>query len=1198
LTINKKTPILVAFTSDRWEHVCPIIRIVSPAEIAGFQLIRGTEWDKDSLLVFPERVENADLVVLVRDFPSKISDFETILSLAHSKGKLVVYDLDDLLPELPEQHPDVERYRICRPSIIRAILEADAVVGSTATIREYMSQYNQNSWEIPNYLDEQIWNIEALEKKGMLSRNFSNCNSSLVVGFMGGHSHTYDLELIKPTLLNILNRYSKKRSKINISLKFWGLKPPEDLLSWSNVEWINVGMLDYREFASYFQKQTCDLFLAPLQDNIFNQGKSHLKFLEYSALGIPGVYSKISEYQKIVVHGKNGYLASNPIEWEESIINLIEDPVLRDRMGVEAFLTVHSDWILQNHNNAWMDIYENFLSQPKQKPSKFHQLSPEIKNAVQKLQNFQVDLEKELLSINKSLEKASHKVNILQQNLYRIQDQEEILEDQLRESEKALIEKERIAQQYYSLYHQILNTRSWKLLEILAGIRAKIIPYGSFREGILQTLLHSMIAFRNNGVQASGRVAKNEIRDNLKKFSKSQSTSVVQRTGRMPLAPTFFITPEHATIKCLLPVTSILQFDSGNKSRNNLQNPQTNNIINWIQNQTFPSIANIVSWNPNTCEASVINFIQEKDLSVEPTKYLEHIQAPDIQALLRELRTRYICFSSDDLLHQDAAYLETNLIALETELIAFTINLRGHSEWSMQNLHQGRLPGSNSLPFLKQVVVKDCIRNDFSLDLSTWLDQWQKLSNSDNQPADPGFPVLVGKVIVHTTKTKDNKDSYPFDQVYYLSSDTRNHGLYVNGRDILVNLNHNQVNHHPVLEILPHPILAINDRIPSIPEQTEIPTVIVVMPFLAVGGVERITLEIMQQLRERIRWVVVTFEELEPSLGTTADDYRKITPYVYNLPDFIPEIQYIPFMEYLIGRFDPKTIYIANGTTWIYNALGWLKENFPAIRIIDQVYDAKIGWINRYDFSVLLLTDGHIGVNNRICQAYFQKGAKPEQVFLIEDGIDPKELNPTDYNDERIKKIKKNLNLHPSKKVVTFASRLHPQKRPMDFVEIARRCSSDSTMEFLMVGDGPLANTVDVQIRKIGLSNIHRYEFYRPISDILAISDLLVLPSGYEGMPHIILEAQVMGKPVVATDVGNNREVINRTRGGIVVSKIGDISTLMQAVKEILLSPPDPILLRQLTLSYFDLSKVAQKYYRALLYDQPGEYLSSMNDPR
>jgi glycosyltransferase involved in cell wall biosynthesis len=73
-----------------------------------------------------------------------------------------------------------------------------------------------------------------------------------------------------------------------------------------------------------------------------------------------------------------------------------------------------------------------------------------------------------------------------------------------------------------------------------------------------------------------------------------------------------------------------------------------------------------------------------------------------------------------------------------------------------------------------------------------------------------------------------------------------------------------------------------------------------------------------------------------------------------------------------------------------------------------------------------------------------------------------------------------------------------------------------------------------------------------------------------------------MGKPVVVTDVGNNQEIIDRTQGGI-VTKIGDIGALMTGIFEMLENPPNSQELRMNTLNYFDISKVAQRYYDVLL---------------
>ena len=96
---------------------------------------------------------------------------------------------------------------------------------------------------------------------------------------------------------------------------------------------------------------------------------------------------------------------------------------------------------------------------------------------------------------------------------------------------------------------------------------------------------------------------------------------------------------------------------------------------------------------------------------------------------------------------------------------------------------------------------------------------------------------------------------------------------------------------------------------------------------------------------------------------------------------------------------------------------------------------------------------------------------------------------------------------------------------------------------------------------------------------------VLVLPSSYEAMPLVIAETLAMGKPVVATDVGNNREVVELTGGGV-ICPVGDISALMRGINQLLRSKPDPTQIRKAILSRFDIQIIAKQYENAFFEGQ------------
>ena len=196
---------LVVFTADWWEHVCPRIRVLGPAAAAGINVVRGNEWEQGVNNIFPERVLHGDIVVIQRDFPRFSDAYEKVVSLARDKGKYIVYELDDLLTELPLEHPDRIHYIQARAAILRAVVDADAVIGSTEQICNYMLSWNNHVLHYPNYLHDGIWPVEPRDSTIKVKNEFP-----VVIGYMGGHSHLQDLEMISPVLERIIMRYGEK----------------------------------------------------------------------------------------------------------------------------------------------------------------------------------------------------------------------------------------------------------------------------------------------------------------------------------------------------------------------------------------------------------------------------------------------------------------------------------------------------------------------------------------------------------------------------------------------------------------------------------------------------------------------------------------------------------------------------------------------------------------------------------------------------------------------------------------------------------------------------------------------------------------------------------------------------------------------------------------------------------------------------
>ena len=140
-----------------------------------------------------------------------------------------------------------------------------------------------------------------------------------------------------------------------------------------------------------------------------------------------------------------------------------------------------------------------------------------------------------------------------------------------------------------------------------------------------------------------------------------------------------------------------------------------------------------------------------------------------------------------------------------------------------------------------------------------------------------------------------------------------------------------------------------------------------------------------------------------------------------------------------------------------------------------------------------------------------------------------------------------------------FVGRLTPQKNPMCLLDAFCRLPNElqTNTELLFVGDGPLRAEMQRFIRNRQLENgIQLLGQRDDVSSLMQQAALLVLPSRWEGLPNVVLEAMANGLPVVATAVDGTRDVVTDGRNGWLVSA-NEPDLLAEAIRKALENPDE-----------------------------------------
>jgi glycosyltransferase involved in cell wall biosynthesis len=177
-------------------------------------------------------------------------------------------------------------------------------------------------------------------------------------------------------------------------------------------------------------------------------------------------------------------------------------------------------------------------------------------------------------------------------------------------------------------------------------------------------------------------------------------------------------------------------------------------------------------------------------------------------------------------------------------------------------------------------------------------------------------------------------------------------------------------------------------------------------------------------------------------------------------------------------------------------------------------------------------------------------GIPSEKVVVIPNGVDVRrfaEARPADLQP---------FGIPPESPVLLTVGRLDPQKGLADLIEAAAIVAPKfPAAHFLLVGEGPERGAIERLIREKGLADRVHLAGWRPdVPELLAAGSVLILPSHWEGMPNVILEAMAAGLPVAATQVEGTSELVVEGQTGFLVP-VKSPQALADAISKMLAVP-------------------------------------------
>lgn len=257
----------------------------------------------------------------------------------------LIYDIEDNVligQKLPKALNPSWFVRLLKGSgkAIYLVAHADHVISSSPFLNEYCLGLN---WK-----DSCTYITSSVDVKRYVPKQVA-ARTKVTIGWTGTFSSVVYLDLLRPVFARLANRRDFRLVVIgNFEYRFDGI----DLrvIRWTKEREI----ADLQEF---------DVGVYPLPVDEWVLGKSGLKAIQYMAMGLPTVATRVGTTPMIIDHGVNGLLVQTEDEWVQALELLIDDRGLRQRLGAAARETAAQKYSIEAVREQYLHVLDGVAAQ-------------------------------------------------------------------------------------------------------------------------------------------------------------------------------------------------------------------------------------------------------------------------------------------------------------------------------------------------------------------------------------------------------------------------------------------------------------------------------------------------------------------------------------------------------------------------------------------------------------------------------------------------------------------------------------------------------------------------------------------------------------------------------------------------------------------------------------------------------------------